>query len=128
MSSLDLPGRDQQPTTIRLPWPPGGLQPHAKGSWRPKAKATKAYREAAFWLAKEARVERDPNAVLTFTYLPPDRRRRDAQNLPGMLKPAVDGIAQAMGCDDNGFRCRFPDRFDEPTKGGAVVVQIGVST
>lgn len=111
--------------TIRLPWPPGGLHPHAKGHWHRKAGATKRYRADAHWLARAAGVSRDPEAVLTFTYQPPDHRRRDAQNMPGMLKAAVDGIADAMGCDDNRFRCRFPDRFDDPVPGGAILVQIG---
>lgn len=111
-------------TTITLPWPPAGLQPHAKGHWRPKAKATKAYRATTFWLAKEALVTANPQAILTFTYCPPDRRRRDAQNLPGMLKAAVDGIADAMGCDDHQFRCRFPEAFGDPVKGGSVIVEI----
>lgn len=110
--------------TITLPWPPTALTPHAKGGWRPKARATKSYRAQAFWLAKEAKVERLPGAVLTFTYHPPDRARRDVQNMPGRLKAAIDGIADAMGCDDHGFRPRFPDSFAEPRKGGVIIVQI----
>jgi crossover junction endodeoxyribonuclease RusA len=111
-------------TVITLPWPPKGLQPHAKGHWWAKARATKAYREQAFWLAKAAGVTADPNARLVFAYHPPNRARRDCQNMPGMLKAAVDGIAQAMGCDDHGFRCAFPEVFADPVKGGAVVVEV----
>ncbi len=109
---------------LTLPWPPKGLQPHAKGSWRPKAEATKAYRADAFWLAKAARIPRMPNAVLTITCHPPDRRGRDCQNMPSQLKAAIDGIADAMGCDDNGFRVRFPEAFSEPVKHGAVIVEM----
>jgi crossover junction endodeoxyribonuclease RusA len=111
-------------TKIRLPWPSSKLNGHAKGHWRAKALATKRYREACAWLAKEAAVPCDPQAILTFTYYPPNYRRRDAQNMPGMLKAAVDGIADAMGCDDREFRCRFPDGFEGPVPSGLVVVEI----
>lgn len=111
-------------STIILPWPPAALQPHAKGSKWPKIKATKAYRVAAYWLAREAQVRRDPFAILTVTYRPPDLRRRDVQNQHGRIKAAIDGIADAMGCDDNGFRVRFPDSFGDPIKGGAIIVDV----
>lgn len=108
-----------------LPWPPKGLQPHAKGHWRPKAEATRRYRQDAFWIAKAAKVTEDPNAILTFTFNPPDRLRRDLQNLPGMMKAAIDGIADAMDCDDHGFRVRFPETMGEIVPGGAVIIEIG---
>ena len=110
---------------LTLPWPSSALHGHAKGNRWPKIKATKIHREAAWALALQAKVQRDPTAALTFTYHPPNNRRRDCQNMPGMLKPAIDGIAQAMGCDDHGFRVRYPDTFGECVKGGAVVVEIG---
>lgn len=113
--------------TLTLPWPHKDLTPHAKGNWRPKAKATKAYRELAFWLSKEAGVKADLQAILTFTYHPPNLARRDVQNMHGRLKAAIDGIADAMGCDDNRFRPRFPDHFAAPVKGGAIIVQIEVT-
>lgn len=45
--------------------------------------------------------------------------------MPAALKAAVDGIADAMECDDHKFRCVFPSEFGEPTKGGAILVEIG---
>lgn len=111
-------------TTVVLPWPPVDLTPHAKGGWRKKAKATKQYRADAHWLAKAAKVRPDPRAILVFAYHPPDRARRDVQNMPGRLKAAIDGIADAMQCDDHGFRPRFPDHFADPVKGGAIIVTI----
>lgn len=110
--------------TLYLPWPPAGLQPHAKSHWRPKANATKRYRRDAFWLAKEALVDAGPGAILAFSWHPPDRRRRDTSNMPSQMKPVIDGIADAMGCDDNGFRVRFPETMGEPVKGGCVIVEI----
>ena len=110
--------------TIYLPWPDKRLNPHAKGQWRPKATATKEARWLAFFLAKKAKVPREPKAILSFDFHPPDKRRRDASNMPSMCKAFIDGIADAMGCDDNGFRVQWPDCFSEVVPGGRVVVRI----
>lgn len=109
---------------IRFPWPPKGLQPHAKGHWRPKASATRAYRNTCGWEARLAKVKADPTAVLAFRFCPPNRARRDMQNMPGQMKPLIDGIADAMGVDDHGFRCLWPVEFDPVEEGGAVLVEV----
>lgn len=109
---------------IVLPWPNPKLNPHAKGHWRPKADATKSARRAAYWLAKEAKVACLPGATLTFEFAPPDKRRRDIHNVQAMMKATIDGIADAMGCDDNGFIIPWPTKFAEPVKGGRVTVTI----
>jgi crossover junction endodeoxyribonuclease RusA len=112
-------------TKIDLPWPPKELSCNGgHGHWRPRAEATRRYRADAFWAANEAGVGEWPKCALVFTYHPPDRRRRDVQNMPSMMKAAIDGIADAMGCDDRDFRPRFPDRFAEPVTGGLVVVEV----
>ena len=113
--------------TIDLPWPPRDLQPHAKGLWYKKANATKVYRSQAFWWAKKAKLATDPGATLRFTYHPPDNRRRDCQNVPSMLKPAIDGIADAMKCDDNGFAVHYPARFSHVVRGGKIVCELTYS-
>jgi crossover junction endodeoxyribonuclease RusA len=63
-----------------------------------------------------------PDAEVMFTFYPPDNRRRDIQNMPGMMKAYIDGIADAMGCDDHGFRPHFPSQFGATTPGGMVKV------
>lgn len=110
---------------IDLPWPSTKLSSNARGHWRPKAEATKTARLAARILARNAGVGSWPNAVLMFAYFPPDDRRRDVQNMPAMLKASIDGIADAMGCDDHKFRPRFPDHFGKKSKGG--YVRIGIT-
>lgn len=114
---------------IRLPWPDSRLSTHAKGHWRPKAKATKAARGAACTVARATglRAAMD-RPTLEFTFYPPDRRRRDLHNMQGMCKAYIDGIADAMGMDDHGFRCVFPDRFEDPIKGGAVLITVKKET
>lgn len=74
--------------------------------------------------AKQRRVATIPDAVLVFEFFPPDRRHRDVHNMPTAMKAYIDGIAQAMGCDDKGFRVQFPDRFAAPVNGGRVLVHI----
>jgi len=65
-----------------------------------------------------------PNAILEFSFHPPDNRRRDVQNMPATVKGAIDGIADAMGCDDSGFRPVFPTEFGANAKGGCVLIHI----
>lgn len=109
---------------IDLPWPSSKLSSNYFGHWRPKATAAKKSRNDARILALQAKIGCWPNAVLMFVYFPPDNRRRDVQNMPAMLKASIDGIADAMGCDDHGFRPRFPDHFGRTSKGGYVRVCI----
>jgi crossover junction endodeoxyribonuclease RusA len=108
---------------ISFPWPPQALSPHAKGSPWPRINATKTYRYQAKVLALSAKVPKSPTARLVFTFHPP-RRAGDPHNLPGRVKALIDGIADAMGCDDKAFRCAFAETFAEPVKGGAVIVEI----
>ncbi len=110
---------------LRLSWPSPALSSNARGHWSKKAKAVRAYRLEAWAVAKNRMVPHWPHATLTFTFYPPDRQRRDAQNLPHMMKPVIDGIADAVGVDDHGFRCVFPSRLADPVKGGVVMVEIG---
>lgn len=110
--------------TVVLPWPATALSSNARLHWSLKANAVAKARRDAFFAAKAAGVFRDDRAVLRFAYHPPSRHHRDVQNMPAMLKASIDGIADAMGCDDYGFRPRFPDRFGPPRPGGAVIVTI----
>jgi crossover junction endodeoxyribonuclease RusA len=112
---------------IRLSWPPGVLNGHAKGHWRPKAKATKAYRREAFFaaLAQSVKKIETERPYLKFTYHPPDRRRRDVSNTHIAMKPAIDGICNdAMGIDDSFALIRYPLEYGEVVKGGCVMVEV----
>lgn len=111
-------------TRLELPWPSTALTPHAKGHWFTKANATRKARRDAYYIALDAKVQPNPTAILTVTYHPPNNARRDCANMHGRMKAAIDGIADAMGCDDNGFRVRFPDSFAEVVRGGCVVIEV----
>lgn len=107
-----------------LPWPHKALLSNARVHWRQKATATKAARSDAFYAAKAARLERDPEARLIVQFLPPDLRHRDMHNMMQAIKPAIDGIADAMVCDDRGFRIRWPEEFGPPIRHGRVLIEI----
>ena len=59
---------------------------------------------------------------MTITFVPPDRRHRDDDNMIASLKSARDGIADALGVNDRRFRPNYV--FAEPEKPGRVEVEI----
>lgn len=107
-----------------LPWPPAACSPNARVHWTKKSKAAKAYRAACHLLAKQARITAPAGeALLMLEFVPPDRRRRDDDNLLAMFKAGRDGLADALGIDDNVFATQI--RVSKETiKGGAVRVRI----
>ena len=113
---------------IVLSWPHKDLQSNARKHWVAKAKATKNYRCEAAFDAKKRLVQCSHDAELIFTFTPPDRRHRDLHNMPYAMKAVIDGIADAMGCDDKDFVVRWPTQFEKPTKPGSVLVHIKTHT
>ena len=101
---------------IALPWPPKELSPNSRGHWAKKAKEAKKYREVARIAVLEIREvalidvlenwirANGAGITLEITFYPPDRRRRDLDNLIASMKPALDGIADALGVDDSRFK------------------------
>lgn len=61
--------------------------------------------------------------LLVLEFVPPDRRERDDDNLVACFKAGRDGIADALGINDNRFTTQFSLRA-EPVKDGAVIVEI----
>lgn len=116
--------------TITLPWPDAKLSPNARvhhmALYRVKAKA----KDDAWVLTREAlpsKADRAPYAgdapiPLTITFHPPDKRRRDRDNMQYMLKAALDGIALGLEVDDYRFHPTY--RFADPCKSGKVEVTI----
>ena len=109
---------------VRISWPAKPLWQNRPYHWAKRAKAVKAYREEAWAMAREQAVRTDPSATLEFTFHPPDNRRRDVQNMPATMKSGIDGIADAMGCDDSKFCCVWPTEFAQTVKGGCVLIHI----
>ena len=112
---------------MTFPWPPACLTPNAKRRlhWSRYRKPTAAYRRTCWALALEAGAGRrnDPAPHLSITFNPPDKRRRDLDGMLGAFKAGLDGIADAMRCDDSKWSLGIAK--GQPVKGGAVVVLIG---
>lgn len=111
---------------LALSWPDKGLSPNARLHWRRKAKLTKTARRDA-WASTLAIIWRLPTlgdgaVALDVVFCPPDRRRRDRDNLIASCKAMNDGIADALGVDDSRFVSTY--RMGDPVKGGAVLVTV----
>ncbi len=109
---------------ISLPWPPAMLSPNKRPHWAQRAKLTNHYRTACAILAikggaKKAHAE---SVKMTMRFCPPDRRRRDMDNLIASTKALRDGLMDALGVDDSRFVVTY--EMGEPVKGGAVQVEI----
>lgn len=109
---------------IMLPWPPRNLSPNSRVHWAVRSRATKTYRETCHWIALSSgvRIDWEGEIHLWITMYPPDRRRRDDDNVMSSCKGLRDGVADALGVDDSRFRAH-PWLSDEVIKGGAVKVR-----
>lgn len=107
---------------IRLSWPAKDLSPNARKDRRNVTSVRQAAREEGFCATKEARVVILSDSHLHITFHPPDRRRRDLDNLLASIKPHLDGIAMAAGVDDAGWS--FTIRKGEVLRDGEVIVTL----
>jgi crossover junction endodeoxyribonuclease RusA len=109
---------------IDLGWPSPILSPNARAHWFKKSSATKAYRMACYYLAREAvkLATAESPVHMTVTFHPPDKRRRDRDNMIASMKAGMDGLADALGIDDSHFIPTY--HMGDPVKGGRVTVQI----
>lgn len=113
---------------ITLPWPSGALRSNARAHWAQKHRETAKARELARMLAMEApRITCEPRATLFIEYYPPSRRG-DIHNVPASLKAYIDGIADAMGCDDRQFTVDYPSQWAGTGKPGKVVFRVMAPT
>lgn len=87
--------------TLQLPGTIEPLTSNQREHWRPKAKRVAHVRAVTALLATQARIPRLARARIELHYAPPDRRRRDAQNLVPTLKPIEDGIVDARVLPDD---------------------------
>ena len=62
--------------------------------------------------------------ALDITFIQPDKRRRDRDNLLAAMKSGLDGLAQALGVDDSEFE-PVTIRREYGQKPGSVRIVIG---
>lgn len=83
--------------TLRLPFMSLADAPslNSRGSHYARAAKVKAWRNAAYWLARAERIPACERIRVGLVYTPKVSRRRDPDNLVGLLKPCVDGLVDA---------------------------------
>jgi crossover junction endodeoxyribonuclease RusA len=109
---------------VTLPWPPSALSPNARsGTWHKATRAKKAYRALCFWTAKPFLRPLNTDIVdVSITFNPPDRRKRDDDNIIASFKSGRDAVAQLIGVDDANWQVKY--HMGAPVKGGAVQIKI----
>ena len=113
---------------IVLGWPPSDLSPNARLHWAKLARAKKQYRNACFSVSKEQlkkfNTENIPEKlVLEMTFIPPDRRSYDRDNLVARMKSGIDGLADALKINDKRFNTVI-STMDTDYLGGFVRIRI----
>jgi crossover junction endodeoxyribonuclease RusA len=113
---------------LTLPFPPAELNPNKRTGrhWGEAHGAKKKYMADCFILAKAAlQGMQVPHGTLALdiTFVQPDKRRRDRDNLLAAMKSGLDGISQALGIDDSHFE-PLTIRREYGSKPGAVKVVI----
>jgi crossover junction endodeoxyribonuclease RusA len=123
--SGDARGADKgHEVAVTLGWPSKLLSPNTRSHWAAKSKAAKAYRQAAAWSMVAAGIPlfgAQSLILLEVTFVEPDKRRRDLDNMLAAIKSGIDGIADALGVNDRRFVFKI-NRSDEI--GGMVKVRI----
>ena len=118
---------------VTLPWPPKDLSPNRRCHWAKKSKAAKKYRNDCHIIATAAMCAAGLNQGhfsgidklhLFIDFVPADRRHRDDDNCYASFKNGRDGIADALGVDDQCF-ISHPYLVDtETVKGGEIRVRL----
>lgn len=115
---------------ITLPWPSSKLNPNqSKGRhWASTSTLRKKSRQDAFIATPagaKAMMATDGDIGMRITFMQPDNRARDRDNLLAASKPAIDGIADALGVNDARFN-PVVIRRGYSIKNGYVMVEIEV--
>lgn len=110
---------------IECPWPPKEANPNKRVHWSLAARKKSRYRRDCFnatLAVTRAKKLFDGPLLVHLMFCPPDNRKRDDDNFEAAFKSGRDGIADALGVDDNLFtvtRERGP-----VARHGKVIVQV----
>lgn len=111
---------------LELPWPSSKLSPNAREHWSTTARHKRAFRARCRAIGESVGIgalQGSENVVAVhLTFFPPDKARRDWDNMLAAMKAGLDGLADAMGVDDHRWRVSFD--VSDPVKGGVVLVQV----
>ena len=109
---------------ITLPYPNPVLMPNRKHGhhWATTQQAEAKARQEAFLLSGSLNYT---GGGLKITFYTPDARKRDLDNLLAAMKPALDGMAKAIGVDDALFRPLLIDKVKaESRKDARVEIEV----
>jgi len=112
---------------VFLPWPPKALSPNAREDRRKVAGVRAKYRIDCACSAKaNGATAIEAKALhVTLTFLPPDRKRRDLDNMLAAAKSALDGLADVLKVDDS--RWSLTLHRGEPVRNGRITAMIEVT-
>ena len=114
---------------IVLGWPPSDLSPNKRLHWAKLAAAKKEYRKNCLnasreQLKKYSKLNNLPERlVLEMTFIPPDRRSYDRDNLVARMKSGIDGLSDALRINDKRFNTVI-STMDQDYLGGFVKIRI----
>jgi len=107
---------------VTLDWPSQKSSMNSREHWSKKAASQKAQKHAAAMLCRHLpKCEHKDDIAVTVMFLPPDKRRRDADNLLSSIKLSLDAIAAQIGVDDSRF---WPVKLDK--EHGAATARVEV--
>jgi crossover junction endodeoxyribonuclease RusA len=111
---------------LTLPWPDRRLSPNARYNWRVKQAPKKQARDEGFYAALEVHSVANDTPLtgdlrVTYHLHPPDKRRRDIDNLVAAMKPSLDGVCRGLAIDDSQFKQTVIE-WREVVPGGQVVM------
>ena len=90
-----------------------------------RARLVRAARQVAYYAARNAITagKNWPEALhISIEFCPPDRQRRDLDNMLSSNKATLDGLSDALGVDDSNWTLTL--RRGQPVKLGAVHITI----
>lgn len=120
--------------SVTLPFPDRRLNPNnSKGKhWASTAALRKAARVGAAYLTRAAcdgqQFEPGQELELVITFIQPDRRARDRDNLLAACKPMLDGVADALGVNDSQFEPMTIRREYGKTPGAVLIMISGTNS
>ncbi len=85
---------------VELDWPPRACMPNSGAHVHARTRERRRQRRAAAGAALVASELPPGPLAVQLVFTPPDRRRRDLDNLIAACKGALDGVFEANGRDD----------------------------
>jgi len=116
--------RERRMTKIFFPWLDSRLSPNKRIDRRALIGVKREAKNLAMMLTFESRLTLiETDLQIKVTFCPPDKTRRDLDNLYATFKPYQDGIFEALSLDDS-LIDRVILQRGEMVKDGYVIVEL----